>query len=103
VSPLRDFPSKSIAIDDDAIILDAIRDGTISGTVVQNPWGQGYVGSWVLAALQTGYCTMDEPGLYVDSGSFLVTTANVETYNAEREATSKSILSAFQNDYMTCG
>ncbi|MFT6973489.1 MAG: ribose transport system substrate-binding protein [Pontimonas sp.] len=97
------LPIKVIAIDDDSIILDAIRDGTISGTVVQNPWGQGYVGSWVLAALQTGYCTMNESGLYVDSGSFLVTTANVETYNAEREATSKSILSAFQDEYMTCG
>ena len=97
------LPIKVIAIDDDAIILDAIRDGTISGTVVQNPWGQGYVGSWVLAALQTGYCTMNEPGLYVDSGSFLVTTANVETYDTEREATSKSILASFQNEYMACG
>jgi ribose transport system substrate-binding protein len=96
------LPIKVIAIDDDSIILDAIRDGTISGTVVQNPWGQGYVGSWVLAALQTGYCTMNEPGLYVDSGSFLVTTENVETYNTEREATSKSILAAFQSEYMTC-
>jgi len=96
------LPIKVIAIDDDQIILDAIRDGTISGTVVQNPWGQGYVGSWVLAALQTGYCEMNEPGLYVDSGSFLVTTENVDTYDAEREATSKEILAAFQNDYMTC-
>lgn len=97
------LPIKVIAIDDDAIILDAIRAGTISGTVVQNPWGQGYVGSWVLAALQTGHCTMNESGLYVDSGSFLVTTDNVETYDAEREATSKSILAAFQTEYMTCG
>lgn len=97
------LPIKVIAIDDDAIILDAIRAGTISGTVVQNPWGQGYVGSWVLAAIQTGHCTMNTPGLYVDSGSFLVTTANVETYDAEREATSKSILAAFQTEYMTCG
>jgi ribose transport system substrate-binding protein len=97
------LPIKVIAIDDDAIILDAIRAGTISGTVVQNPWGQGYVGSYVLSALQTGYCTMNEPGLIVDSGSFLVTTDNVETYNADREATSKSILAAFQTEYMTCG
>ncbi|WP_211286289.1 sugar ABC transporter substrate-binding protein [Pontimonas salivibrio] len=96
------LPIKVIAIDDDQIILDAIREGTISGTVVQNPWGQAYVGSWVLAALQTGYCEMNEPGLYVDSGSFLVTTENVDTYDAEREATSKEILAAFQNDYMTC-
>jgi ribose transport system substrate-binding protein len=97
------LPIKVIAIDDDQIILDAIRNGVISGTVVQNPWGQAYVGSWVLAALQVGYCTMNEPGLYVDSGSFLVTTENVDTYDAEREATSRQILSDFQNTYMTCG
>jgi ribose transport system substrate-binding protein len=46
---------------------------------------------------------MNEPGLIVDSGSFLVTADNVETYNADREATSKSILAAFQSEYMTCG
>ena len=92
-----------IAIDDDKIILDAISSGVISGTVVQNPWGQAYVGSWVLAALLTEYCTMNEPGLYVDSGSFLVTTENVATYDAEREATSRQILADFQNTYMTCG
>lgn len=96
------LPISVIAIDDDAIILDAIRSGVISGTVVQNPWGQAYVGSWVLAALYTGYCTMNEPGLYVDSGSFLVTSENVDTYNAERESASRQILSDFQNTYLSC-
>ena len=67
----------------EATILQAIRDGIISGTVVQNPWGQAYVGSWVLSALQSGHCTMNPPGQYVDSGSFLVTTDNVDTYDAE--------------------
>lgn len=93
---------KVIAIDDDSTILDAIREGTISGTVAQNPWGQGYVGSWVLAALDSGACTMNEPGLYVDSGSFLVTQENVETYDEERQAASMSILEDFQNEYLSC-
>ena len=96
------LPIKVIAIDDDPTVLQAIRDGIISGTVVQNPWGQAYVGSWVLSALQSGHCTMNTPGQYVDSGSFLVTTDNVDTYDAERQATSMEILAAFQNEYLTC-
>ena len=96
------LPIKVIAIDDDPKILAAISSGTISGTVVQNPWGQGYVGSYVMAALGSKSCTMNTKGLYVDSGSFLVTKANVKTYNATRMATSKAILKDFQTKYMTC-
>ena len=93
---------KVIGIDDDPTILDAIREGIITGTVAQNPWGQAYVGSWVLAALQTGVCTMNEPGLYVDSGSFLVTQDNVDTYDTERQQVSREILEDFQTEYLTC-
>ena len=93
---------KVIGIDDDAVLLDAIRSGAITGTVVQNPWGQGYVGTWALANLQAGICTVNDPGFIVDSGSFLVTAENVDTYDDEREAKTKEILSAFQSDYLTC-
>ncbi|CAB4342922.1 unannotated protein [freshwater metagenome] len=96
------LPIKVIAIDDDPKILAAIKSGLISGTVVQNPWGQGYVGSWVLAALGSKACTMKTAGLYVDSGSFLVTKSTVATYDATRQATSKKILKDFQTKYMTC-
>jgi ribose transport system substrate-binding protein len=92
---------KVIAIDDDQLILDAIRDGSISGTVVQNPWGQAYVGGYALGALSSG-CEMNEPGLYVDSGSFLVTKDNIDSYDAERQATSKEILDKFKNEYLNC-
>lgn len=96
------LPISVIAIDDDPTVLQAIKDGIISGTVVQNPWGQAYVGSWVLAALQSGLCTMNTPGQYVDSGSFLVTKDTVDTYDAQRQATSMDILKAFQEQYLTC-
>ncbi|MEI6868154.1 MAG: sugar ABC transporter substrate-binding protein [Actinomycetes bacterium] len=96
------LPIKVIAIDDDPKILSAIKSGVISGTVVQNPWGQGYVGSWVLSALGSKACTMKTPGLYTDSGSFLVTKANVSTYNATRQAFSKALLKSYQTKYMTC-
>ncbi len=46
---------------------------------------------------------MNTPGQIVDSGSFLVTKDTVDTYDAQRQATSMDILAAFQNDYLTCG
>lgn len=96
------LPIKVIAIDDDAKILSAIKDGTISGTVVQNPWGQAYVGSYVLGNLETHKCTMKKPGLYVDSGSFLVTKDNVDTYDQARRAKSQQILNDFKTKYLSC-
>ena len=96
------LPIKVIAIDDDPKILAAISAGIITGTVVQNPYGQGYVGSWVLAQLQTKACTMKTPGQYVDSGSFLVTKDTVATYDAQRLAKTKSLIEDFKSQYLTC-
>lgn len=96
------LPIEVIAIDDDPIVLDAIADGTIAGTIVQNPYGQAYVGSWALANLQAGMCTVNEPGFVVDSGSFLVTTENVETYDEERLAKTDELLQQFQTEFFDC-
>jgi ribose transport system substrate-binding protein len=38
---------KFIGIDDDKIVLDGIKDGFVSGTMAQNPYGQGYIGAYV--------------------------------------------------------
>lgn len=96
------LPIQLIAIDDDATILDGIRDGSVYGTVVQNPAGQAYVGSWVLAQLASGSCEMAEPGVVVDSGSFVVTKDNVETYDDERQAFADDVLTQFQDELLVC-
>ena len=91
-----------VAIDDDATVLDGIRDGSIYGTVAQNPTGQAYVGSWVLAQLASGACEMAEPGVVVDSGSFVVTKDNVETYSDEQTAFADQVKKQFEDDLLTC-
>ena len=53
--------------------------------MLQNPVGQAYVGSYALMKLDEG-CTMVTPGVVVDSGSFVVTKANVGTYDQDRAA-----------------
>jgi ribose transport system substrate-binding protein len=95
------LPIKVIAIDDDKTILDGIKDGSVAGTVLQNPVGQAYVGSYALLKLSGG-CTMTQPGVVIDSGSFVVTKANVETYDTERQAKTTELRSAFDSQYLVC-
>jgi ribose transport system substrate-binding protein len=95
------LPIKVIAIDDDKTILAGIKDGSVSGTVLQNPVGQALVGSYALMKLSGG-CTMAKPGVVVDSGSFVVTKANVDTYEADRTAKTDELRKAFDSQYLSC-
>ncbi len=71
---------KMVGIDHDEVVLQAIKDGFVNGTMLQNPYGQGYIGSYVLDKLRTG-CTLkaDAPwksnaltAKFVDSGTVFV-------------------------------
>ena len=95
------LPIKIIAIDDDKAILDGIADGSVSGTVLQNPAGQALIGSYALMKLAGG-CTMADPGVVVDSGSFVVTRANVAGYETDRQAKTDELRQAFDSKYLTC-
>jgi ribose transport system substrate-binding protein len=95
------LPIKVIAIDDDQTILDGIKDGSVAGTVLQNPVGQALVGSYALMKLAGG-CTMKQPGVVVDSGSFVVTKDNVANYDADRQAKTAELRTAFDSQYLSC-
>jgi ribose transport system substrate-binding protein len=97
----RHLPIKVIAIDDDKTILAGIRDGSVTASVLQNPVGQAYVGSYVLMKLAGG-CTMKTPGVIVDSGSFVVDKNNIDTYEAERQAKTKQLKTDFDTKYLAC-
>jgi ribose transport system substrate-binding protein len=95
------LPIKVIAIDDDKTILEGIKDGAVAGTVTQNPVGQATVGSYALMKLAGG-CTISQPGVVIDSGSFVVTKANVDTYDTERQAKTDDLRKAFDSQYLVC-
>ncbi|GAA2512316.1 sugar ABC transporter substrate-binding protein [Winogradskya humida] len=95
------LPIKVIAIDDDKTILDGIKDGSVAGTVLQNPVGQALVGSYALMRLSGG-CTMAQPGVEVDSGSFVVTKANVANYETDRQAKTGELRKDFDSKYLVC-
>ncbi|MFF1655938.1 sugar ABC transporter substrate-binding protein [Streptomyces sp. NPDC058255] len=95
--------AKVVAIDDDAKIIGSIKDGSVSATVVQNPVGQADVGTWALALLQSKQCVMRDPGVIVDSGSFVVTKANVADYDKERRRKSADLKKQFADKLLNCG
>jgi ribose transport system substrate-binding protein len=97
------LPIKVVAIDDDPAILAGIRDGSVTATVVQNPAGQAYLGSWVLALLQSKQCTLKKPGIEVDSGSFTVSKSNVDTYDTVRQNTTAALKTQFATQLLSCG
>ena len=95
------LPIKVIAIDDDPTIIAGVKDGSVAATVLQNPVGQAYVGAYALMKLDGG-CTMVQPGVVVDSGSFVVTQANVGTYDQDRAAKTASLKADFDSKYLKC-
>jgi len=94
------LPIVVVAIDDDPTVLADIKDGSVAATVVQNPVGQAYVGSYALMKLSTG-CTMKQPGVTIDSGSFVVTKANVDTYDSLRQAATTQLKTDFDTKYLS--
>ncbi|MBQ1012784.1 sugar ABC transporter substrate-binding protein [Micromonospora sp. M51] len=95
------LPIKVIAIDDDPTVLDGLRGGSVAATVLQNPVGQAQVGSYALMKLSGG-CTMAEPGVTIDSGSFVVTKDNLDGYEADRTATTEALRKKFDGDLLKC-
>jgi ribose transport system substrate-binding protein len=108
---LGDKRIKFIGIDDDKIVLDAIKDGFVAGTMAQNPYGQGYIGAYVLDLLASGSCTVkaDAPWIktpqtarFIDSGTMVINASNLESYKDDLKKITAEIQGKFKDTYLTC-
>jgi ribose transport system substrate-binding protein len=68
-----------VGIDDDPVVLDAIKDGYVAGTFAQSPYMHGYISALYLKLLGDGY-TPKEDYVYIDSGGLIVTVDNIDTF-----------------------
>lgn len=101
---------KMVGIDHDEVVLQAIKDGFVDGTMLQNPYGQAYVGSFALGKLKSG-CTVKEDApfksnaltaKFIDSGTAYVDAPKVDTYvDVMRDETQK-LLANFETTYLNC-
>lgn len=108
---LGDKRIKFVGIDDDPIVLDAIRDGFVAGTMAQNPYGQAYISAYVLDLLASGSCavkadapfvTTPQTAKFIDSGTLVISAANIDAYQNDLKALTTEIQSGFKDKYLTC-
>ena len=99
---LGDKRIKMVGIDDDPIVLDAIRDGFLVGTMAQNPYGQAYIGAQVLGLLVNGCTKKADAPYYVDSGTLLISEKNIDSYSEDLKVLTQQISDEFPSKYLDC-
>jgi ribose transport system substrate-binding protein len=93
---------KFVGIDDDQAVLDGIRDGYVVGTMSQNPYGQAYIGAWVLDKIRQGCTRKADAPWFIDTGTFLIDQSNLDTYQDQRVQITQDLLSTFEATYLDC-
>jgi ribose transport system substrate-binding protein len=88
-----------MGIDDDAAVISAIRDGSIDGTIAQNPFAHGYVPCMLLKLMNEGW-TPKADYQFVNAGIVIVTRDNVDTYPADVRKITDSILADLKTKYL---
>jgi ribose transport system substrate-binding protein len=101
---------KMVGIDHDEVVLKAIKDGFVNGTMLQNPYGQGYIGSYALDRIRNGckvkadapFKTIALTNRFIDSGTVYADKDAVDNYVGSMQAITKKIFADFASTYLTC-
>lgn len=101
---------KMVGIDHDEVVIKVIKDGFVHGTMLQNPYGQGYIGSYVADKLRNG-CTVKAnapfksnalTNRFIDSGTVFAGKDAVDNYVASMQSITKDIMKTFEATYLAC-
>ncbi|WP_108662855.1 sugar ABC transporter substrate-binding protein [Acuticoccus kandeliae] len=107
---LGDKRIKMVGIDHDEVVLQAIKDGFVHGTMLQNPYGQGYIGVYAMDLVRSG-CTMKDDApwqttaqtdRFIDSGTAFVDASTVASYQDEMVRVTDGIMKTFKDAYLNC-
>ena len=94
---------KLIGIDTDPIVINAIKSGYAAGTMEQNPYGQAYLSAYTLDQMVSHGCTWKSSAPFkIDSGTTLITKANVDKLLAPTQALTAQILKSLKTQYLAC-
>lgn len=77
---------KVVGFDENAATLQGIRDGTVAGTVVQNPYMYGYESVRVMAQIARGEDNVVPPGGIIEIPARKITRSNVDAFEKELKA-----------------
>jgi ribose transport system substrate-binding protein len=107
---LGDKRIKMVGIDHDQVVLDAIADGYVHGTMLQNPYGQGYIGVYAMDLVRQG-CTLKDDApwqttaqtdRFIDSGTAFVGADEVGSYQDAMIRVTEDIMATFEDSFMDC-
>jgi ribose transport system substrate-binding protein len=102
---------RMVGIDHDPVVLQAIKDGFVHGTMLQNPYGQAYIGSYVMEEIVGHGCKVkaDAPfkknaytTRFIDSGTAFAGAADVDHYQDVMKKVTQELMSSFKATYLTC-
>ena len=101
---------KMVAIDHDKVVLQAVQDGFVYGTMLQNPYGQAYIGSYVLQQVHHGckvkedasWKTNDYTHHFIDSGTAFAGKDQVANYQDAMKGITRGLFKSFKATYLTC-
>ena len=89
----------AVGIDTDPIVMTAIKDGMMDGTIVQNPYGHGYLSLLLLQYLSEGYKPKAD-AYFVDAGFAYANKDNLETYSDDILKVTEQIKSELLDKYL---
>ena len=83
----------------DSRVTDAIRDGSVDMTLAQNPFGHGYISCALLDLMLHGWRPKADYQ-FIDAGCVPVTKENVDSFQRDIEAKTKTIVSELKTKYL---
>lgn len=89
-----------VGLDTDERVLAAIREGAIDMTLAQNPHGHGYISCALLSLMLEGWVPKSAYQ-FIDSGCVPVTRENLDTFQAEIERMTTTIVGELRTKYLT--
>ncbi len=108
---LGDKRIKMVGIDHDPVVLAAIKDGFVHGTMLQNPYGQAYIGSYVMEEIVGHGCKVNDKApfqtnayttRFIDSGTAFQGSDGVENFQDAMKAVTADLMKTFKAKYLVC-
>jgi len=100
-----------VGIDHDQVVLAAIKDGFVHGTMLQNPYGQAYIGSYVLEEIVGHGCKVNDKApfksvaltnRFIDSGTTFQGIDGVDHFENSMKAVTAELMKTFKATYLIC-
>ncbi len=107
---LGDKRIKMVAIDHDPIVLAAIKDGFVNGTMLQNPYGQAFLGTYALSKLVSGCKFKDSAPFaktaqtvrFIDTGTLFIGADQIDKYVDGLKVLTEELRGSLDKDFISC-